>query len=264
LAFLEQATYLLRETLRYMRIIPAIDLFEGKCVRLTQREYDSLREYDSDPVSVANRYVEAGFNELHVVDLEGAKQGMIVNWPSIERILSNAKIAVQVGGGIRRQDEIVRLLKMGAARVVVASVPLSWPDTFQNWTSSFGPDKFCVAVDLKEGSLVTNAWRIKSNVSFDEQIEVLTELGIHTLLCTDISRDGTLQGPNTSLYRDLVKRFPRISWLASGGVQSTSEIRSLKDAGASGVVIGKAFYEGTLDLDEVAAEWGRALRMGVK
>jgi phosphoribosylformimino-5-aminoimidazole carboxamide ribotide isomerase len=263
LAFVELRAYLLRET-DDMRIIPAIDLFEGKCVRLTQREYDSLREYDSDPVAVAERYIDAGFNELHVVDLEGAKQGLIVNWPSIEKILSNTKIAVQVGGGIRRQDEIVRLFKLGAARVVVASVPLSSPETFQKWTSDFGPHRFCVASDLKDGCLVTNGWRIKSNVDFDDQIDLLTELGIHTILCTDVSRDGTLQGPNTSLYRDLVKRFPRISWLASGGVNSLSDIRSLKEAGASGVVIGKAFYEGTLDLDEVAAGWGRAVRIGIK
>jgi len=247
-----------------MRIIPAIDLFEGKCVRLTQRRYESLREYDSDPVAVAERYIDAGFNELHVVDLEGAKQGLIVNWPSIERILTNTKIAVQVGGGIRRQDEIVRLFKLGAARVVVASVPLSSPDTFEKWISSFGPDRFCVAMDLKDGSLVTNGWRIKSNIDFDDQVEVLTGLGIKTLLCTDVSRDGTLQGPNTSLYRDLVKRFPRISWLASGGVHSTNDIRSLKDAGASGIVIGKAFYEGTLDVDEVASDWGRAMRIGMR
>jgi len=234
-----------------MRIIPAIDIFEGKCVRLTEGVFSTQKVYSDDPFTMAERFLQTGAKELHVVDLEGAKNGRVMNFPTIERILALKNIAVQVGGGIRTEGEVERLLNAGATRIVIGSMAIRNPEIVATWVPIFGGNKFIAALDFKDTELATEGWQESQVADMKEVVLRMVNLGIGTFLSTDIRRDGTMKGPNVMLYRGLVQNFPGVKWIASGGVRSMDDIRALEDTGVDGVIVGKALYEGHLSLDSL-------------
>ena len=233
-----------------MQIIPAIDIIDGKCVRLSEGKFDSRKDYGIDVVEMANRFAHAGAKFLHVVDIEGAKAGRIVNWFSIEGIGKIEGLRVQVGGGVRSEKDVERLLATGVQRVVVGSLAIRSPEKLKGWAGRFGSDKFCIAIDLKNGEIAFSGWQRTAPVRLDTVIPALLSSGFTSFLSTDVQRDGMMTGPNLDLYKDLVRTFPDARWLASGGVDSVDNLRLLKQTGVAGVIIGKAFYEGTLQYEE--------------
>ena len=240
-----------------MQIIPAIDIFENQCVRLTAGMFDSRKDYSLDPFEMARSFVQAGAEYLHVVDLEGAKEGRVVNWDSIEKILSIEGAVVQVGGGIRTEEEIERLIGLGADRIIIGSIAVRSQDLFTDWVRRFTPKRFCVALDLKDGKLAFEGWQQFDRTDFPGFISRMIVLGIDRFLSTDIRRDGLLAGPNVDLYKRLIADFPGVEWIASGGVSSKEDLRALEEAGVAGVIIGKALYEGKIKLDEILNEFKR-------
>jgi phosphoribosylformimino-5-aminoimidazole carboxamide ribotide isomerase len=235
-----------------VQIIPAIDLYRGRCVRLTKGEFSVRTEYDTAPRELAKRFADAGAELLHVVDLEGAEAGRVMNLPTILELVALRATAIQTGGGIRASAEVGRLLDAGVDRVVLGSVAAESPELVREWALAFGADKFCVAVDLKNGGLAYHGWQTTGGAALSDVVPAMTGLGISRFLSTDVGRDGTMNGPNLGLYRDLVKKYPAVEWLASGGVRSNDDLRELSATGVSGAVIGKALLEGTLRLEDVA------------
>jgi phosphoribosylformimino-5-aminoimidazole carboxamide ribotide isomerase len=234
-----------------MQVIPAIDLYGGRCVRLREGKFSLRTDYGTDPCDFARKFADAGAARLHVVDLEGARAGRVMNWPTIARLASLDVALVQAGGGIRTEEDVARLLDAGVDRVVVGSVALQSPETVKGWAERFGAWKFCVAVDVKDGDLASNGWQTTGGATLAEVVTAMSGLGIRRFLSTDIRRDGTLSGPNVPLYQGLVKDYPAVEWLASGGVRSQEDVRELSSAGVAGVVIGKALLEGTLRVEEL-------------
>ena len=235
-----------------MQLIPAIDIFDGKCVRLREGDFSTRRVYEEDPLSAAMRFAAAGARWLHVVDLEGAKKGHVVNWIQLSAIMSLDGVAVQAGGGVRTLDDVSRLVCAGARRIIVGSVAVREPALLEEWLERFGPERFCVAVDIKGGSLVSSGWQTTEESSVEVVVRRMEALGVKAFLCTDVSRDGTLSGPNTELYKRLVSDFPTLEWIASGGVSSTDDLAALEKSKVASVVVGKALYEGTIGLEEIA------------
>lgn len=233
-----------------MQIIPAIDIYDGQSVRLLKGDFRAATKYATEPEVTARRFAEAGARQLHVVDLEGAKAGSIVNWKTLEKLGSIKELEIQGGGGVRSEKDIEGLLKIGMARVVIGSVAIRSPQTARAWAARFGPNQFCVALDVNDGSLMTGGWQTTELQSLTAAIVDLRESGITRFLSTDIQRDGALTGPNIPFYASLVQKYPDLEWLASGGVRSCEDLAALKSAGVAGVVIGKALHEGTLNLKE--------------
>lgn len=234
-----------------MQIIPAIDIIGGKCVRLKEGRFSDRTEYSVALHEIAQRFKQSGARYLHVVDLDGAKEGHVVNWDTISQILSCKGLQVQVGGGVRTDDDVERLLQLGAVRVVVGSVAIQSPEIIQTWCGKFGASNFCVALDVKDGILAHSGWQKNGSVEFGSIVLKMKEFGINRILTTDIRKDGMLTGPNVELYKNAVQTFPGIEWIASGGVHTRDDIRALETTGVAGVVIGKALYEGTLRLEDV-------------
>ncbi|HLX12310.1 MAG TPA: 1-(5-phosphoribosyl)-5-[(5-phosphoribosylamino)methylideneamino]imidazole-4-carboxamide isomerase [Bacteroidota bacterium] len=234
-----------------MQIFPAIDIFNGRCVRLTEGLFSQQKNYDVSPRDMAEQFAAAGAKQLHVVDLEGAKEGHVVNWDALTQVLAVQGISVQVGGGIRTEDDVQRLLNLGAKRVVVGSLAARSPETLSEWAKKFGPESFCAALDLKDGKIATNGWQDSEEFSLAKFVASMANIGVVRILSTDIRRDGLLAGPNISLYRELVTGFPSMEWIASGGVRSKEDIVELATTGVEGAIIGKAIYEKAIPLDEL-------------
>jgi phosphoribosylformimino-5-aminoimidazole carboxamide ribotide isomerase len=230
-----------------MLIYPAIDIFQGKCVRLRQGDYASQKIYSESPVDVARSFVDNGLCHLHIVDLEGAKEGRIVNRNAIEAILRVPGVEAHVGGGIRSRTDVSYLFTAGATRVVVGSVAVKSPHVVQEWLSEFRSERFVIAVDVRNGSVAHSGWLEQANLTPSTFIESMSQYGASYFLCTDIDKDGMLEGPNTTLYSTLSKEFPAFHFIASGGISRMSDIESMEKAGCWGAVVGKAIYEGHLD-----------------
>ena len=235
-----------------MRVIPAIDIFAGRCVRLREGNFSTRNVYADDPLKVAMRFAEAGARWLHVVDLEGAKEGRVINWSQLSAIMSLDNVAVQAGGGVRTMEDVARLLSSGARRIIIGSVAVRAPALFEEWLSRFGPERFCIAVDVKDGFLVSNGWQSKEQTPIYDVVRRMQGLGVEAFLCTDVNLDGTMSGPNIALYETLVRQFPSVEWIASGGVRTKDDLTALERTKVSGVVVGKALYEGTLGIEEIA------------
>jgi phosphoribosylformimino-5-aminoimidazole carboxamide ribotide isomerase len=233
-----------------VQIIPAIDIIGGKCIRLAEGKFEARKEYGTDAVEMAKRFALNGAEFLHIVDIEGAKEGRVVNWQSIEGLGKLEGLRVQVGGGVRSDSDVEKLLSMGVQRVVIGSLAIRSPEKLKGWAERFGPDKFCIAIDLKNGEIAFSGWQRSAPVHLDTVIPGLAQSGFTSFLSTDIKRDGMMNGPNTEMYNNLVREFPQVNWLASGGVTSVEDLRSLKQTGVAGVIIGKAFYEGVLSYKE--------------
>lgn len=234
-----------------MRIIPAIDIIEGKCVRLSKGDFSQKTIYNENPAEVARRFYQAGIQFLHVVDLDGAKTGKITNWKTVEEVVTNSGLTVDFGGGIRTSDDISRLLDLGISQVNIGSLAVKDPRQFKDWLKSFGGDRLILSVDIEKDSVAAEGWRSTSGKNPVSFIGEFMEGGLRYVTSTDISRDGMLTGPNTDLYRRLVKAFPSLKVVASGGVSSIEDVKALEPTGVDGVIIGKAIYEGKIELEHL-------------
>lgn len=240
-----------------MKIIPAIDLRNGRVVRLRQGDFADMREFEHDAVALARRYADAGARWLHIVDLDGARTGCPQQTGAIARI-AGAGACVQAGGGVRTRDDVATLLADGASRVVVGSVAIRAPDTFVAWLDDFGPDRLCFALDLRRGAdgrwrPALDGWRADSDADFAPLLDRFVAAGLRHALSTDIAQDGMKGGPNLMLYRELTARWPTVQWIASGGVRDIGDVAALRTTGVAACVAGSALLDGTLALEEIAS-----------
>jgi phosphoribosylformimino-5-aminoimidazole carboxamide ribotide isomerase len=238
-----------------MELIPAIDLRDGRCVRLLKGDFEQETRYSVDPVELAQRYRDLGARSLHVVDLDGARQGVPVNLPVIRRMRAAAGVDVQLGGGIRARASLEEALEV-AARAVIGSLAVSEPELVAGWLTEFGPDRLTLALDIRlaaDGTpmIATHGWTRASTLSLGAAIERFAAVGLKHVLCTDIERDGALSGPNVELYRECVRRWPGIAFQASGGVRDAGDLTALAAAGVTATVSGKALLEGKLKPEEI-------------
>ncbi|MFZ1978703.1 MAG: 1-(5-phosphoribosyl)-5-[(5-phosphoribosylamino)methylideneamino]imidazole-4-carboxamide isomerase [Bacteroidota bacterium] len=234
-----------------MLAIPAIDIYEGRCIRLQQGDYSRQTVYPASPSEVARKFSNAGISFLHIVDLQGAKEKKVVNWDSISAVVSVPGIAIEVGGGIRRSEDIRRLIELGVQRVIVGSVAAKSPELTEYWIQQFGDTRIVIGVDVKNGSVAVNGWLEDAQRGPVFFLQDMIKRGATTFICTDISRDGMLQGPNVEFYKGLTASFPAASIIASGGIARAADLTSLLSSKVQGVVIGKAIYEGTISLEEI-------------
>lgn len=241
-------------------IIPAIDLIDGCVVRLHQGDYGARRDYGEDPLARLQRYQASGAQLLHIVDLTGAKDPKARQIPLLRELLGNLSIPVQTGGGIRSADDVRSLLDAGAARVVVGSAAVKRTDEVAGWMKTFGADKLVLALDVRinkagNAEVAVSGWQENSGVLMDDLIRAFEPAGLRYVLTTDISKDGTLAGPNTALYAKLAQTFPNLDFQASGGIGSLDDIRAVSHTGAAGVIVGRALLEGKFTLEEAIECW---------
>lgn len=241
-------------------IIPAIDLIDGKVVRLYQGDYGQKTEYSADPQGRFDDYVAQGATQLHLVDLDGAKDSTKRQLTVIRKLLANTKAPVQIGGGVRTEQNVIDLLDAGANRVVIGSTAVKDPATVAGWVEKYGADKIVLALDVNidaEGNrkIAVAGWQEDSGVTIEALLAHYLPVGLKHVLCTDISRDGTLKGSNVSLYRALAAQFPQISWQASGGIGGIADIEALKGSGVGGVILGRSLLEGKFTVKEAIACW---------
>ena len=232
-----------------MKIIPAIDIIEGKVVRLKKGDYAQKVVYHSDPVEVAKEFEDHGLSFLHLVDLDGASQGRFINDSILEKICTATQLTVDVGGGIKREEDLKRALESGANQVNIGSLAVKHPEVLGAWMETYGAHKFILSADVKEGFIAINGWKTLTDITLHAFIESFIAKGLQTVTSTDISRDGMLLGPAITLYEEMIERFPQIQCIASGGVKSVEDLHALHALGVHGAIIGKALYEGTLPLD---------------
>lgn len=234
-----------------IEIIPAIDIIDGKCVRLTQGDYNQKKVYNEDPVEVAMMFEDAGIKRLHTVDLDGARSSHVVNTRVIERIATHTNLTIDFGGGIKSDEDLRKAFDAGAQMVTIGSVAVKEPELFASWTETYGGDKIILGADVKNGYISISGWLEEGEQKLMDFICHHTKNGIHNVLCTDISRDGMLQGPAIELYKDIMEHYPTLHLIASGGVSCINDIERLNEAGIPAVVFGKAIYEGRINLKEL-------------
>lgn len=234
-----------------IEIIPAIDIIDGKCVRLTQGDYNQKTVYNEDPVEVAKMFEDAGIKRLHTVDLDGARSSHVVNTRVIERIATHTNLTIDFGGGIKSDEDLRKAFDAGAQMVTIGSVAVKEPELFASWTETYGGDKIILGADVKNGYISISGWLEEGEQKLMDFICHHTKNGIHNVLCTDISRDGMLQGPAIELYKDIMEHYPTLHLIASGGVSCINDIERLNEAGIPAVVFGKAIYEGRINLKEL-------------
>jgi phosphoribosylformimino-5-aminoimidazole carboxamide ribotide isomerase len=234
-----------------MKIIPAIDLIDGKCVRLTQGDYAQKKIYNEDPLEVAKGFEEAGLSYLHLVDLDGAKAGKVVNWKVVEKLTSKTELNIDFGGGIKTKEEIERLLQLGIKQVNLGSIAVKRPEIVFEWIQTIGASQIILSADVKNKLVQISGWQENASLSINDFVKQYFEKGIETVTCTDIATDGMLQGPNIKLYEELVHGFSKINWIASGGVSSVEDLHALKKTGVSAAIVGKAIYEGKVTLKQL-------------
>jgi len=234
-----------------MEIIPAIDIIDGKCVRLTEGDYAQKTIYNENPLEVAKSFADAGVKRLHLVDLDGAKAGKVSNWKVLESIASNTSLIIDFGGGIKTETDLKLVYESGASLATIGSLAVKDPDLFASWIAQYGADKFLMGADVKGEFIAIGGWLQVSEETIIQFIEKYIKKGIKQLFCTDISKDGKLEGPSLELYTKIVRRFPDLHFIASGGVSSMQDIYALREIGCKGVIVGKAIYEGRIKIEEL-------------
>lgn len=236
-----------------MQIIPAIDLIGGKCVRLSQGDYSSKKEYHDDPLEMAKRFEGAGIRRLHLVDLDGAKAKKIVNADVLQRISAGTGLQVDFGGGIQADEEIEKAFSLGAKQVTGGSIAVKNATLFQAWISKYGSEKIILGADAKNKKIAVGGWEETTSVDLIPFIKDYVAKGISYVICTDVAKDGLLQGPSTDLYKEILQEIPGVKLIASGGVSSVKDLEELEKIGVYGTIVGKAYYEGRVTLEELAA-----------
>lgn len=234
-----------------IEIIPAIDLIDGKCVRLTEGDYSRKTVYSDDPLSIAKAFEQSGVQRLHLVDLDGAKAGAVKNLRVLEKIASGTKLHVDFGGGVKSEEELQSVLGAGAALVTIGSMAVKSPDVFRDWLVKFGADIFFVGADVRNDCIAVSGWLEQTELRVVDFVCDLMAKRVHYFFCTDISKDGKLEGPAEELYRGIIARCPGIRLVASGGISSWEDIYCMEKLGCEGVIIGKAFYEGRISLKDI-------------
>jgi phosphoribosylformimino-5-aminoimidazole carboxamide ribotide isomerase len=232
-------------------IIPAIDIIDGKCVRLEQGDYRLKKVYEADPLEVAQRFESFGIKRLHMVDLDGAKTSHVVNYNVLERIASKTNLEIDFGGGIKSDCDLKIAFDSGAAMAVIGSIAVTDRDLFQEWLFAYGPKKIILGADVKDCNIAVSGWTDVTEITLNDFLRFYKAMGVTQVLCTDIAKDGMMQGSSVGLYEQLIKDFPTMELIASGGVSSVSEIHELNQIGVSGAIIGKALYEGKIQLSEL-------------
>jgi phosphoribosylformimino-5-aminoimidazole carboxamide ribotide isomerase len=234
-----------------MRIIPAIDIIDGKCVRLSQGNYNDKKIYNENPTEVAKAFEQAGFKYLHLVDLDGAKAGQVKNWKVVESVSSNTSLAIDFGGGIKSREEIERLFSLGVKQVNLGSIAVKNRELVVDWLSLFGAEKIVLSADVLDRQVKINGWTSSSFFTIDDLIESYLPHNLQYVTCTDIAKDGMLLGTNIDLYQSLRIKFPAVKIIASGGVSSVKDVTDLAKIGLDGVIVGKAIYENKIGLEQL-------------
>jgi len=236
-----------------MEIIPAIDIIDAKCVRLTHGDFNQKKIYNEDPLEVAKEFEDAGINRLHLVDLDGAKSGKIVNYKTLERIASQTNLIIDFGGGLNSNEDLKIAFNSGAKMVTGGSIAVREPETFNQWLSEYGSNKIILGADVRNNKIAIKGWQEDSELTINELISNYQPKGINKIICTDISKDGAMIGPSFELYKDLMAEFPEQNFIASGGVTTMDDVLKLKEMNMFGAIIGKAIYEGTIMLSDLAS-----------
>ncbi|NRD23563.1 1-(5-phosphoribosyl)-5-[(5-phosphoribosylamino)methylideneamino]imidazole-4-carboxamide isomerase [Winogradskyella litoriviva] len=234
-----------------MRIIPAIDIIEGKCVRLTKGDYDTKKIYNENPLEVAKSFEDAGIEYLHVVDLDGAKASHIVNYKVLESIAIKTNLKIDFGGGLKSDEDLKIAFNSGANQITGGSIAVKNPDVFENWISKFGAERIILGADCNNEKIAISGWQEESTLEVIPFIKDYQAKGIQYVICTDISKDGMLEGPSFELYERILDENQKIKLIASGGISKFEELPQLKEMGCEGVIIGKAIYENRISLKEL-------------
>jgi phosphoribosylformimino-5-aminoimidazole carboxamide ribotide isomerase len=234
-----------------IEIIPAIDILEGKCVRLEQGNYHLKKVYEEDPVDAAKKFEQHGMQRLHVVDLDGARAKRLVNWKTIEQIANKTSLIMDVGGGIKETGDLQIVYECGAAMAVIGSVAVTDRPLFREWLAAYGPQKLILGADVKDRKIAVSAWDDITGIELLPFLEDYIKCGVQQVLCTDISRDGMLQGPAFKMYQEIILHFPDVYLIASGGISSVEDLHVLQESGIPGAIIGKAIYEGKIKLSDL-------------
>lgn len=234
-----------------MEIIPAIDIIDGKCVRLTQGDYSQKKVYNERPLEVARQFEDAGLKRLHLVDLDGAKAGAVKNWKVLETIAGKTQLTVDFGGGIKTETDVDIVFNSGAALATIGSIAVKEPEMFVSWLRQYGAERFLLGADVKSEKIAVSGWTETTDRWIYDFIADYLEKGVQQIFCTDVSKDGLLQGPALELYRNILGKFPKLHFIASGGVSGMDDVHRLEEIGCKGVIIGKAIYEGRITLKEL-------------
>jgi phosphoribosylformimino-5-aminoimidazole carboxamide ribotide isomerase len=234
-----------------IELIPAIDIINGQCVRLTKGDYDQKTVYHDSPADVAREFEEIGFQRLHIVDLDGAKSKHIVNCSVLRRVTTETHLVVDFGGGIKTDEDIEKAFDNGAAMVTIGSIAVTQPELFMGWMEKYGSERLILGADVRNGKISINGWKEDSTEDLLPFLRKYIDAGVKNVLCTEISKDGTLQGPAIELYQRVMETYPDIHLIASGGVSCIDDIKALDKAGIPAVVFGKAIYEGKINLKEL-------------
>jgi phosphoribosylformimino-5-aminoimidazole carboxamide ribotide isomerase len=234
-----------------MEIIPAIDIIEGKCVRLTHGDYAQKKIYNEHPLEVARQFEDAGLQRLHLVDLDGAKEGKVKNWKVLETLAGKTSLVIDFGGGIKSEKDLQIVFDSGAVLATIGSMAVKEKETFVQWLQKWGAQKFLLGADVKGEKLTISGWTEQTEIWIYDFIEEYIQKSVKQIFCTDVSKDGALEGPSTELYKNIIQKFPDLHFIASGGVSSMDDLYLLQDIGCSGVIIGKAIYEGRVQLADL-------------
>jgi phosphoribosylformimino-5-aminoimidazole carboxamide ribotide isomerase len=234
-----------------MEIIPAIDIIDGKCVRLTKGDYNQKKVYDQDPAAVARRFEDQGLKRLHVVDLDGARTGKIVNHATLRKIASETNLHIDFGGGIKSREDLELAFDCGARQVTAGSIAVKNPELYLEWLDIYGAEKIILGADVNQEKIAVSGWQESTQIDLFDFIQEKMKRTVKYVICTDIQKDGLLQGPSVELYKKILQHFPDIFLIASGGVSSIKDLDKLKMIGCRGAIVGKAIYEGKISLEEL-------------
>ena len=235
-----------------MRIIPAIDIIEGKCVRLSKGDYETKKIYNEDPLEVAQQFEDAGLRYLHLVDLDGAKAKHIVNWKVLEKLATKTSLTIDFGGGIKSDEDLKIAFESGASQITGGSIAVKEPILFSSWITKYGSSKIILGADAMEGKIAVTGWQEETDQEIDSFIRDYVSKGIEYVISTDIAKDGMLQGPSFELYTSILEKLPDLKLIASGGVSSMNDLVKLKEQGLEGTIVGKAIYENKVTLKELS------------
>jgi phosphoribosylformimino-5-aminoimidazole carboxamide ribotide isomerase len=234
-----------------MQLIPAIDIINGKCVRLTQGDYDSVKVYNEHPLEIAKQFEDAGLTRVHVVDLDGAKAGAVRNWKVLESIASKTGLDIDFGGGIKTEKDVTIVLESGAKWATIGSIAVKDEDLFVEWIDKFGATSFILGADVKDEKIAISGWLETTDIWIYDFIRKYLRHGLKQIFCTDVKKDGLLQGPSVKLYKDIITEFPSLHLIASGGVSSIKDLEELAAIGCNAAIVGKAIYENRISLKEL-------------
>lgn len=234
-----------------MEIIPAIDIIDGKCVRLTQGDYAQKTVYNENPLEVAKEFEGAGVKRLHLVDLDGAKAGTVQNWKVLQTIAANTSLVIDFGGGIKQEKDLAIVFESGAAYATIGSLAVKSPQLFVEWLAAYGADKFLLGADVKDRKIAVAGWLETTELNILDFLGDYLSKGVQQVFCTDVSKDGKLEGPSLGLYQEILAKYPQAYFIASGGVSSMQDLHALQSIGCAGAIVGKAIYEGRITLDEL-------------